>query len=91
MKTSERRLLDGSTINVEYDEKAPCVCCGEPVIEASVGGTVLCPWCDMGICRYCGVKMLVLRDEIDNGRSARMWREHMKWHRFINSFKREVK
>ena len=32
----------------EYDADAPCRLCGEPVIEASMGGTDVCPWCDCG-------------------------------------------
>lgn len=33
---------------VEYDEEAPCRICGKPVVEASMGGTDVCPWCDCG-------------------------------------------
>lgn len=51
MKTATYTLLDGSKGTIEYDEKAPCIHCGLPVVEASVGGTVVCPWCDMGINR----------------------------------------
>ncbi len=35
-------------LRIEYDETAPCWSCGLPVVEASMGGTVLCPWCDCG-------------------------------------------
>lgn len=35
-------------VAVEYDETAPCWCCGEPVGEASMAGTVVCPACDCG-------------------------------------------
>lgn len=42
------RLLDGSEIDIEYDADAPCMACGLPVVEASMGGTALCPWCDTG-------------------------------------------
>lgn len=48
MKTATYRRHGGETFTVEYDENAPCICCGFPVIEASVGGTAVCPWCDMG-------------------------------------------
>lgn len=48
MKTVTYPLTDGTTHTVEYDENAPCWMCGEPVVEASMGGTVICPWCDCG-------------------------------------------
>ena len=51
MKSATYTLLDGSKRAIDYDENAPCVQCGLPVIEASVGGTAVCPWCDMGIYR----------------------------------------
>ena len=81
MKIARYPLTDGTVKEVEYDENAPCIICGEPVIEASTGGTVICPWCDMGKCRYCGITITVFREEIDEGRSLRELREHMKWHR----------
>ena len=40
--------LDGSKLTVEYDPTAPCRLCGRRVIEASMGGTNICPWCDSG-------------------------------------------
>lgn len=51
MKTAQYRMLDGSVRTIEYDENALCVSCDLPVVTASVGGTRLCPWCDMGIFR----------------------------------------
>lgn len=48
MKEATYTLLDGTKQTVEYDPLAPCIGCGLPVIEASMGGTVLCPWCDTG-------------------------------------------
>jgi hypothetical protein len=42
------KLLDGSSVSVEYDADAPCWACGLPVMAASMGGTVLCSWCDCG-------------------------------------------
>lgn len=81
MKTARYTLLDGSPWEVQYDADAPCIGCGEPVCDASMGGTALCPWCDMGKCRYCGMGMLVLKEEFDGGRSSREWRNHMAWHR----------
>lgn len=51
MKEATYTLLGGSKLTVEYDETAPCRMCGLPVIEASVGGTDVCPWCDCGFYR----------------------------------------
>ncbi len=48
MQKAEYKLRGGRTLVVEYDPQAPCRLCGEPVVEASVGGTDVCPWCDMG-------------------------------------------
>jgi len=42
------RFPDGQPFTVEYDADAQCIACGWPVWEASVGGTILCPWCDCG-------------------------------------------
>ena len=81
MKTAKYRTRDGKEISIEYDEKAPCIICGEPVVAASMGGTVVCPWCDTGRCRYCGVRPFLLKEEFDGGKSLRNWREHMAWHK----------
>lgn len=64
----------------EYDEDTPCVICGEPVIGASMGGTSICPACDCGKCRYCGITIMVLKEEVDNGESKRELLQHMQWH-----------
>ena len=80
-RTVTYNKFSGSPVTVEYDDEAPCECCGEPVISASMGGTKLCPWCDMGKCRYCGVNTVVLREEIDGGASKKNLLEHMAWHR----------
>lgn len=56
MKTAIYKTLDGKDLKVEYDEKAPCIICGLPVENASVGGTVFCPSCDCGAYRD-GTKM----------------------------------
>jgi len=84
MKTIEYNLLDGSKKKVEYDETAPCVICGEPVTGASMGGTSICPWCDMGKCRYCGMTIFILKEELDGGRSKKELLNHMKWHKEHN-------
>lgn len=70
--------------DIEYDENAPCIVCGEPVIGSSMGGTVICGACDCGNCRYCGMKTMVLRPEIDEGRSKQRMLDHMKWHQDNN-------
>ncbi len=46
-----------------------------------MGGTVICPWCDLGKCRYCGIDILVFNEELDSGRSLRELKKHMKWHK----------
>jgi hypothetical protein len=51
MKTATYHGLDGKDFTVEYDENAPCIMCGLPVVEASMGGTVVCPWCDCDLYR----------------------------------------
>ena len=48
MASAKYQLMDGSVREVEYDPQAPCWACGLPVVAASMGGTVLCPWCDCG-------------------------------------------
>lgn len=49
MKTATYTGLDGKQFDVEYDETAPCRICGYPVMDASMGGTNVCPWCDCGV------------------------------------------
>lgn len=48
MKNAKYYKLDGSSFEVAYDENQPCICCGLPVLSASMGGTVVCSWCDCG-------------------------------------------
>ena len=48
LKKAVYRTLQGDDLVVEYDCNASCRMCGLPVVEASVGGTDVCPWCDMG-------------------------------------------
>lgn len=67
MKKVKYKLVGGGEKEVEYDEKAPCIVCGEPVVSASMGGIDICPWCDCGRCRYCGIKIMVFREELDGG------------------------
>lgn len=71
---------DGKHYTIKYDENKPCIICGEPVISASMGGTVICPLCDCGRCRYCGMTIYCLREEVDGGCSKKVILNHMKWH-----------
>ena len=72
---------DGKEIRIPYDENAPCIVCGEPVIGASMGGTAICGACDCGRCRYCGMTIMVFKKEFDGGRSKKELLEHMRWHK----------
>lgn len=78
MKTATYNKIGGGTITLEYDENAPCRICGEPVNEASMGGTDVCPSCDCGKCRYCGVD---LPWDINKEEALRKVKAHMKWHK----------
>jgi len=80
MKKAIYRVIGGRDVTVEYDESAPCEICGEPVTEASMAGTTLCPWCDIGVCRYCGIDTALFAEKVDGGSSVRHWRQHMAWH-----------
>ncbi len=51
VKKAKYRLIGGEEIEVEYDPDSPCIYCGAPVLEASMGGTAVCPWCDCGVLR----------------------------------------
>lgn len=49
MKTATYNIGNGGFVAIEYDENAPCRICGDPVREASMGGTDVCPACDCGL------------------------------------------
>lgn len=66
---------------LEYDDEHPCRVCGEPIISPSMNGTEICPWCDIGRCRYCNKSIMVLKEHIDGGRSMKEIRQHMEHHR----------
>jgi len=51
MKKATYRGLDGKEMIVEYDPNAACISCGLSVVQASTGGTKICPWCDCGMYR----------------------------------------
>ena len=64
MKKVTYNLVGGGTKTIEYDENTPCIICGEPVVEASMGGTVICPACDCGVCRFCGMRLCGTPEDI---------------------------
>lgn len=74
MKTAIYKTLDGKDLKVEYDEKAPCIICGLPVENASVGGTVICPACDCGV--YRDNTKITLREMLDKKLLRKKAREH---------------
>ena len=78
MKTVTYNLIGGGTRTVEYDETAPCIVCGEPVEAASMGGTEICPACDCGKCRYCGIDLPIGRTQEE---AITKIRTHMAWHK----------
>lgn len=80
IKIADYTWCGGSS--VEYDADAPCLYCGQPVVEASMGGTAICPWCDTGYCRVesCTIRMMVFRKELDGGKSLSNWRRHISEH-----------
>ena len=43
-----KKATYGSKRTIEYNENAPCILCGKPVIEVSMAGPTICPWCDSG-------------------------------------------
>lgn len=51
VRTAHYTALDGRPLDITYDAMAPCIQCGLPVVEASMGGTTVCPWCDCGVYR----------------------------------------
>ena len=81
MKITHYYNKEGIKMEISYDEMHPCLSCGEPVHNASMGGTVICPSCDLGRCRFCGMTIFVLKKEIDGGKSYEEVRRHMKRHR----------
>jgi hypothetical protein len=51
MKEVTYNIVGNKKVTVQYDENAPCRICELPVIEASMGGVDVCPWCDCGTYR----------------------------------------
>ena len=56
METAMKKIAtytgsDGKKFIIEYDSEDPCRICQLPIGEASVGGTNICPYCDMGMHR----------------------------------------
>jgi hypothetical protein len=81
MKTATYTGMDGAPIVVEYDEMAPCVYCGEPVISASTSGTNVCPACDCGKCRYCLVDLITVSSPWSRARRALL--AHIQFHKAL--------
>lgn len=52
MKTIKMtRISDGELVDVPYDPTIACLICGNPVVNASIGGFDICPSCDCGYFR----------------------------------------
>ena len=82
MKTITRYGGPGAKdYTMEFDDEAPCSICREPVGDLSISGPSVCPSCDLGKCRYCGVALMAFKEEIDGGRSLRELREHVASHK----------
>ena len=75
MKTATYHTADGP-LTIEYDPNHPCEVCGLPVEHASMGGTTLCPCCDMGIYRD-GTRWESVRKDVIR-RTAQRKAEEMK-------------
>lgn len=65
MATADFLHHDGERFTVIYDRLTPCITCDLPVLSASVGGTAICPWCDMGIYRDGSRHPLILKSEFN--------------------------
>ena len=64
MKTIQLRRCDTKELeDVHYDETTPCLVCGNPVINASMGGLDICPSCDCGYWRT-GEKFNLIKDKL---------------------------
>lgn len=48
MKKVTYPIAGEMTYTSTYDETLPCIVCGNPVINASMGGPRVCPSCDIG-------------------------------------------
>jgi hypothetical protein len=77
MKTIQMRRCDTKElVDVQYDETAPCLICGNPVIYASMGGLDICPSCDCGYWRD-GRKMDIMGED---SMYFFKWKRHLKPH-----------
>ena len=77
LKTATYQVVGGGKIDIEYNPDALCRICWQPVDSASMGGTKVCPSCDCGHCRYCGMEVTLFNEDIDGGDSLRRFREHV--------------
>ena len=50
MKTATYQTQEGPK-TFQYDPNYPCIICEHPVKDASMSGTAICPWCDLGLHR----------------------------------------
>lgn len=75
-----RHRETGEPFTVEYDENAPCVWCGLPVVAASMGGTACCPWCDLGVCRFDRSHRVDMEWDHETQKIARPSKHYEKFH-----------
>lgn len=80
MKTTTYRTVDGKSLTVEYDENGPCRLCGLPVVAASMGGTDVCPWCDLGECRFTPGHRVDFDWDQETGRIALPSKHYERYH-----------
>jgi hypothetical protein len=74
------RSPGGEPFTVEYDETAPCVQCGLPVVTVSMGGTAVCPWCDLGQCRFSPCGRVDAEFDHETGRFMTPRKHYAKYH-----------
>jgi hypothetical protein len=72
---AEYARRDGTKLKVLYNPSALCIYCNEPVMAASMGGTIICPWCDSGYNRD-GTKW-TYREMMDRFKNAQKYYEKM--------------
>lgn len=80
MKTAVYRQPSGASLIVDYDENAPCLGCGLPVVEASMSGTAVCPWCDTGRCRFSPCGRVDTEFDHDTGKIMSPKKHYEKYH-----------
>lgn len=68
---------------IVFDETAPCIVCGNPVLSISMGGPGVCPSCDCGYWRD-GSEWDLQRDHIWILKQFRHLRPHVPTFREVN-------